>query len=97
MRGKAREREFQETDSRAYLRSKTVQPMGGSSNSGRLPDKDGHSPLVAACLRVRTDKEIINNVGGGWIEGIRVDVKIVVIAILLKNPLFTKIRDDEND
>src|SRR3990167_9366614 len=31
LRGTAREREFQETDSRAYLRSKTVQPMGGSS------------------------------------------------------------------
>src|SRR3989338_4049560 len=30
LRGTAREREFQETDSRAYLRSKTVQPMGGS-------------------------------------------------------------------
>ncbi len=32
VRGAARESKFQETDSRAYLGSKTVQPMGGSSD-----------------------------------------------------------------
>lgn len=31
VRGAARESKFQKTDSRAYLGSKTVQPMGGSS------------------------------------------------------------------
>ena len=31
VRGAARESKIQETDSRAYLGSKTVQPMGGSS------------------------------------------------------------------
>jgi len=40
VRGAARESKFQETDSRAYLGSKTVQPMGGSSdNVGAKPHK----------------------------------------------------------
>ena len=32
VRGEVRESKFQKTDLRAYLGSKTVQPMGGSSN-----------------------------------------------------------------
>ena len=40
VKGAARESKFQETDSRAYLGSKTVQPMGGSSN-GKVEESNG--------------------------------------------------------
>jgi len=47
VRGAARESNFQKTDSRAYLGSKTVQPMGGSSENWSFVVKT-HAFLEAA-------------------------------------------------
>ena len=54
LRGTAREREFQETDSRAYLRSKTVQPMGGSSlaNIKKLQKGNKILPIIIGKIKI---------------------------------------------